>query len=61
MARKAKQQSQGSKDQTMCIKMVKSPKNNAYYFREEVLPNDRVEDFFKEEGQEEEQEEASNG
>lgn len=57
MAKKKKQQSQGSKDQTKCIKMVRNPQNGAYYLKEEVIPNDQVEDFFKEEGQ---AEEASN-
>jgi hypothetical protein len=63
MAKKKKQSSGGSKDQTLCIKMVRNPRNNAYFFKEEVIPNDRVEDFFKQsEGQAQEQkqeEEAS--
>lgn len=48
MAKKAMGKTQGGKDQTLCIKMVKDPKNDSYYFKEEVVTNDRVEDFFKE-------------
>jgi len=29
------------------IKMVKSPKTGAYTFREEIVPNDEVKEFFK--------------
>ena len=29
------------------IKMVKSPKTGAYSFKEEVVPNDDVKDYFK--------------
>ncbi|NCB06992.1 MAG: DUF4295 domain-containing protein [Bacteroidia bacterium] len=29
------------------IKMVKSPKTGAYSFKEEVIPNDDVKDYFK--------------
>lgn len=32
---------------TKVIKMVKSEKTGAYSFREEMVPNDRVQDFFK--------------
>ncbi len=28
------------------IKMVKSPKNGAYSFKEEIVPNENVKDFF---------------
>ncbi|MDR2118014.1 MAG: DUF4295 domain-containing protein [Tannerellaceae bacterium] len=28
------------------IKMVKSPQTGAYIFREEMVPNDAVKDFF---------------
>ena len=28
------------------IKMVKSPKTGAYSFKEEIVPNDNVKDFF---------------
>ncbi len=31
---------------TKCIKMVKSPKSNAYAFEESVIHNDHVKDFF---------------
>ncbi len=29
------------------IKMVKSPKSGAYTFKEEVIPNEEVKDYFK--------------
>ncbi|MDR1403279.1 MAG: DUF4295 domain-containing protein [Tannerellaceae bacterium] len=29
------------------IRMVKSPKTGAYVFREEMVPNDAVKDYFK--------------
>ena len=29
------------------IKMVKSPKTGAYTFEEQMVPNDKVKDFFK--------------
>ena len=32
---------------TKVIKMVKSPKNGAYVFDEEMVPNEAVKDFFK--------------
>lgn len=28
------------------IKMVKSPKNGSYSFKEEIVPNEKVKDFF---------------
>ena len=31
-----------------CIKMVKSPKTGAYIFKEEIVHNDHVKDFFTE-------------
>lgn len=31
---------------TKVIKMVKSPETGAYSFREEMIPNDRVKDYF---------------
>jgi len=31
-----------------CIKMVKSPKTGAYIFKEEIVHNDHVKDFFAE-------------
>lgn len=32
---------------TKCIKMVKSEKSGAYTFKQEILPNDQVKDFFE--------------
>jgi len=32
---------------TKCIKMVKSEKTGAYLFKEEMVHNDHVKDFFK--------------
>ncbi len=34
------------KDYTKVVKMVKSPETGAYQFKEEVLHNDFVKDFF---------------
>ena len=34
---------------TKCIKMVKSDKTGAYMFKESIVPNDQVKDFFAEE------------
>lgn len=34
------------KDFTKVIKMVKSPKSGEYAFKEEVVHNDHVKDFF---------------
>jgi hypothetical protein len=31
---------------TRCIKMVKSDKSGAYQFKEEVVHNDHIKDFF---------------
>ncbi|MBN2480104.1 MAG: DUF4295 domain-containing protein [Bacteroidales bacterium] len=31
-----------------CIKMVKSPKTGAYIFKEEIVHNDHIKDFFNE-------------
>ena len=31
---------------TKCIKLVKSPKTGAYTFREEMIPNAQIKDFF---------------
>ena len=36
----------GSKNLTKVIKMVKSEKTGAYAFKEEIVPNDKVNDFF---------------
>ena len=32
---------------TKVIKMVKSPKTGAYIFDEKMVPNEKVQDFFK--------------
>ena len=32
---------------TKVIKMVKSPKTGAYTFKEEMVPNESVKDYFK--------------
>lgn len=32
---------------TKVIKAVKSPKTGAYIFREEIIPNDQVQDWMK--------------
>lgn len=34
------------KNFTKCIKMVKSPKSGAYIFKEEVVNNEHLKDFF---------------
>lgn len=36
----------GGKQHTKVIKMVKSEKTGAYSFREEIVLNDKVNDFF---------------
>lgn len=33
---------------TKCIKMVKSEKTGAYMFKENVVPNDQIKEFFDE-------------
>ena len=41
---------EGSKEgraYTKVIKMVKSPKTGAYVFDEQMVPNEKVQDFFK--------------
>lgn len=35
------------KDFTKVIKMVKTGKNGAYAFKEEIVHNDHINDFFK--------------
>jgi len=35
------------KNFTKCIKMVKSDKTGAYMFKEGIIPNDQVKDFFE--------------
>ena len=37
------------KEFSRVIKMVRSPKTGAYIFREEVVHNDHLKDFFKKE------------
>ena len=41
-------QTGGGKKFTRCVKMVKSKKSNSYCFRDEIVPNDKTQDFFKE-------------
>lgn len=40
-------QKKESKAFTKCIKMVKSSKTGSYSFKQEILPNDSIKDFFK--------------
>lgn len=49
MAKKtvASLQSGGGKNHTRVIKMVKSPKTGGYAFKEEIVTNDMVNDWFK--------------
>jgi hypothetical protein len=35
------------KGHSKVIKMVKSPKTGGYIFKEEIIVNDRVKDYFK--------------
>ena len=35
------------KNFTKCIKTVKSEKTGAYSFKEEIVPNDQIQDFWK--------------
>ncbi len=37
----------GGKGHSKVIKMVKSPKTGAYSFKEEIVTNEEVKDFFK--------------
>ena len=48
MAKKvvASLQKGGGKEHTKVIKMVKSPKSGAYSFKEEIVHNDKVKDWF---------------
>jgi hypothetical protein len=34
------------KDFAKVVKLVKSPKTGAYTFKEEIIPNDSVKDYF---------------
>ena len=36
------------KSLTKCIKMVKSDKTGAYVFKESIVPNDKIKEFFAE-------------
>jgi hypothetical protein len=49
MAKKAvaSLQSGSGKEFSKVIKMVKSPKNGAYQFKEEIIHNDKVDEYFK--------------
>jgi len=49
MAKKsiASLQSGGGKQHSKVIKMVKSPKTGAYMFREEIVHNDKVKEWFE--------------
>lgn len=49
MAKKvvASLQKGGGKQHTKVIKMVKSPKSGAYSFKQEIVHNDKVNDFFE--------------
>jgi hypothetical protein len=48
MAKKvvASLQKGGGKEHTRVIKMIKSDKSGSYTFREEIVHNDKVKDFF---------------
>jgi hypothetical protein len=37
----------GGKGHSKVIKMVKSPKSGAYSFKEEIVTNEEVKDYFK--------------
>lgn len=49
MAKKvvASLQKGGGKEHTKVIKMVKSDKTGAYAFKEEIVHNDKVQEWFK--------------
>lgn len=40
-------QTGGGKNFTKCIKMVRSEKTGAYNFKEEIVHNDKVNNFFE--------------
>lgn len=48
MAKKtvASLQTGGGKEHTKVVKMIKSEKTGAYTFKEEIVHNDRVKDWF---------------
>lgn len=35
------------KNFTKCIKMVKSDKTGAYMFKQDIVPNDHIKEFFE--------------
>lgn len=41
------QSSKDGRSYTKVIKMEKSPKTGAYTFKEEMIPNEAVKDYFK--------------
>ena len=49
MAKKtvASLQTGGGKEHTKVIKLVKSPKSGAYSFKEEIVHNSKVKEFFE--------------
>lgn len=49
MAKKvvASLQKGGGKEHTKVIKMIKSDKTGSYSFKEEIVHNDKVQDWFK--------------
>ncbi len=49
MAKKtvASLQTGGGKEHTKVIKMVKSPKTGAYSFKEEIIHNNKVKEYFE--------------
>lgn len=48
MAKKvvASLQSGGGKEHTKCIKMIKNEKTGSYTFKEEIVHNDKVSEWF---------------
>ncbi len=48
MAKKSvgKVKNESGKNLTLCIKMVKTNKSNGYSFKEEMVPNEKVKDYF---------------
>lgn len=39
-------QTGSGKNHTKVVRMIKSPKTGAYSFREEIVTNDKVQEFF---------------
>lgn len=39
-------QSGSGKEHTKCVKMIKSEKTGAYSFKEEIVHNDKMKDWF---------------